>query len=143
MLVGKIVAHLLYCLTLPKRRSIVVNASIAVFVRQHLLRCQGTIFPTTTNERHIKSFRKGVWGITLFQSVAHCVHHNSYLREIPHKVIEYLYPACFVYFVFLIDIDLINEISEQIIGQLGNIGVFVHDFQETLGVFFIVPDLFK
>ena len=35
----------------------------------------------------------------LFQSAAHSVHHNSYLRDIPHKVIEYLDPACSVYFV--------------------------------------------
>ena len=33
------------------------------------------------------------------------------LRDIPHKVIEYLDFACFVYLVFLIDINFVDEIS--------------------------------
>ena len=34
-----------------------------------------------------------------------------YLRNIPHKVIEYLDFACFVYLVFFIDINFVDEIS--------------------------------
>ena len=34
-----------------------------------------------------------------------------YLQNIPHKVIEYLNLACFVYLVFLIDINFVDEIS--------------------------------
>lgn len=34
-----------------------------------------------------------------------------YLRNIPHKVIEYLDFSCFVYLVFFIDINFVDEIS--------------------------------
>ncbi len=34
-----------------------------------------------------------------------------YLRDIPHKVIEYLDFSCFVYLVFFIDINFVDEIS--------------------------------
>ena len=34
-----------------------------------------------------------------------------YLQNIPHKVIEYLDFACFVYLVFFIDINFVDEIS--------------------------------
>ena len=33
-----------------------------------------------------------------------------YLRDISHKVVEYLDLTCFVYFVFLVDIYLVDEI---------------------------------
>ncbi len=35
------------------------------------------------------------------------------LQNIPHKVIEYLDFACFVYLVFFVNIDLVNEIPHS------------------------------
>ena len=45
------------------------------------------------------------------QPTAYTITIILYLRDITHKVVEYLDLACFGFLVFFIDIDLVNEIS--------------------------------
>jgi hypothetical protein len=53
------------------------------------------------------------------------------LRDISHEIIEYLDLACFVYLVLFVDVNLINKVSEQIVGKLGYVSILVHDIKET------------